>query len=81
MKTVTTSIRMRPQLRKRLEQYAQSVRRGKTWIIEDALETYLNEKTGNSLIEEARRQSILASSNSWDESEGWETSADTEGWV
>jgi len=58
--SVTTSIRLSPRLRRALEQRAQAERRGKNWIVSQALEKYLAEDTSD-LEAEARRQSLLAS--------------------
>jgi hypothetical protein len=41
MKAITTSFRLPPELRQRLEETARRLGRGKNWIIVQALEEYL----------------------------------------
>jgi len=77
---VTTSIRLSNELRSHLEKVAQSVHRGKNWIITKALEEYLDKIEKNSLLEEARRQSLLASQSD-QKMDDWEQNTDTSGWI
>ncbi len=74
--SVTTSIRLSPRLRRALEQKARAEQRGKNWIISRALEKYLEEGSAD-LVEEARRQSLIASQAS---GEDWAEDADFEQW-
>ena len=78
---ITTSIRLSPQLRLRLEKTAHALHRGKNWIIIQALEAYLEKLQFNLLVAEARRQSILAAASAGNqENQWWEDNADTTGW-
>lgn len=76
---ITTSIRLPPDLRHQLDSVSRTLHRGKNWIITKALEEYLEKLNQNVLIEEAHRQSLLASKN--DENGDWEQNTDTTGWV
>ena len=64
----------------RLERTARHLKRGKNWILNRALEEYLNREDGEALSAEARRQSLLASSTKTEDERFWETHADTTGW-
>ena len=74
---VTTSIRLSPRLRRSLEQRAKKEQRGKNWIINRALEEYLNENDRVQLALEARRQSLVAAQV---DSEDWSAEADLGQW-
>lgn len=80
MRTVTSSFRMSQELRKRLEETARTLKMRKNWIIIQALEEYLQKKHRAALAVEARRQSLLAGSESTPEEEFWEKQADSSGW-
>ena len=71
---------MSPELRKRLEQTARTLKKRKNWIVIQALEEYLQKRHRAALAVEARRQSLLAGSQSADDAEFWEKQADTSGW-
>jgi len=77
MPSITTSIRLQPRLRRRLEQYAKVTRRGRNHLIVQALERFLDEAGQADLTAEAHRQSLLASKVS---DPDWETIATTEPW-
>lgn len=78
--TVTTSIRLPPNIRNELEMTSHKLHRGKNWIIIKALEMYLAKVNLMTLKEEARCQSILASGADTKESEDWENNTDISGW-
>ena len=79
MRSVTSSIRISPQLRERLEETARHLQSGKNRIITQALEEYLDRVNRARFLEDARRQSILASAADADD-EFWAQQADTTGW-
>ena len=78
--TVTTSIRLPPNIRNELEVTSHKIHRGKNWIIIKALEMYLAKVNLKTLADEARRQSILASHTDAKENEDWEDNTDITGW-
>lgn len=53
--------------------------KGKNWIINRAIEEYLNRHSHAALKEEARRQSVLASHKKWKDEALWERIA-SENW-
>lgn len=59
--SVTTSLRLDARLRRALERRSRREGRGKSWIINRALENYLMDEKSSTLEDEARRQSLLAS--------------------
>ena len=71
---------MSDELRDRLEQAARRLKRGKNSIVIDALEEYLERLSPSRFLEEARRQSILASASSSEDEDVWLEHADTTGW-
>jgi|GEM_PF-1020829 len=75
----TTSIRLSAHLRQQLEQTSQLLHRGKNWIIIQALQAYINQVLDSKLIEEARKQSLLASQQAREE-EDWEDEMDDSEW-
>lgn len=77
-KGITTSIRLTPETRRELELASRFLNRGKNWIVNEALQTYLARLS--SLMQEAKRQSLLASKNAHAETDLWEQNADTQGW-
>lgn len=78
---MTTSIRLSPPLREQLEQASHALHRGKNWIITKALEEYLGKLNQKALLQEAQRQSLLASQTSGTEDKEWEQNMDTTGWI
>lgn len=76
-KTITTSIRLSPTLRRALELKAKQERRGKNWIISRALENYLEHDAHFDLAAEAKRQSSIAAQQ---ESDDWAADADLDQW-
>jgi ribosomal protein L10 len=71
---------MSNELRDRLEQAARQLKLGKNSIITRALEEYLEKLNRGKFMEEARRQSILASTSPDKDEEVWLEHADTTGW-
>ena len=71
---------MSNELRDRLEQAARRLKRGKNSIVIDALEEYLDKLNRSKFLEEARRQSILASRSPSGDEDVWLEHADTAGW-
>ena len=80
VKSTTSSFRISLKLRAQLEEASQRLKRGKNAIITQALEEYLQKISKKRLLEEARRQSILASSSAAPEEDAWLDHADTRGW-
>ena len=80
MPGITTSIRLPPELRDRLERTAKRLQRGKSWVIARALEQYLSREEEEVLRDEARRQSQRASAAAWPDESRWEADHDERGW-
>jgi predicted transcriptional regulator len=79
--TSTTSIRLSKELKRELERKARSTKRGKSWIIKEALELYLLGSAHDALRAEARRQSLLVSKRVSKEEIAWlEQAGEIEGW-
>ena len=79
--SITTSVRLSPELRDQLDTAAHTLHRGKNWIIVHALEMYLEKIHFDDLAAEARRQSLLAAAqDNAKETELWEDNTDTTGW-
>ena len=68
------------ELSNRLEQLARRLKRGKNSIITQALEEYLEKLNHAKFLEDARKQSILASVSPNQDEEAWLEHADTTGW-
>lgn len=79
-RTIITSLRLSPDLKAQLEQAAQTLHRGKNWIIVQALQDYLTKVGDRFLIEEARRQSLIASKHTCKEIAVWEDNLDLDDW-
>lgn len=75
MGSTTSSFRISDDLRIRLDKAARRMKKRKNWIINQALREYLAKTNRQAFIEEARRQSILASSVEWPDQEFWERCA------
>lgn len=76
----TTSIRLDNDMRQELEQASRHLHRGINWIIDQALKRYLSELHQETLIHEARRQSILASSHQHPDDDVWHNNVDFDDW-
>jgi predicted transcriptional regulator len=75
----TSSFRIPDELKARLEQAAEQMKKGKNWIINRALEEYLERHSPEAFRAEARRQSLAASRHKWKDEEFWERMA-AESW-
>ena len=78
----TTSIRLPRELKRELERRARSTKRGKSWVIKEALELYLLGSSHDTLRAEARRQSILAGKHETKDDAHWtdQAAGEIEGW-
>jgi len=79
-KGITTSIRLELNLSKKLENAARNLHRGKNWLISEALRRYLEQLENPNLVQEARKQSLLASKQKNTGDDLWETNSDQEEW-
>jgi len=80
VRSTTTSFRVSNELRSHLDQAARQLKLGKNAIITLALEEYLGKLNRQRFLEEARRQSILASTATNEDEAKWSKHADTSGW-
>lgn len=80
MKSSTSSFRISEDLRIRLERTARHMGRGKNWLINRALEAYLDQAGTDALAAEARRQSLAASGRTTKDEQFWQKQADTRSW-
>lgn len=71
----TSSFRISDDLKLRLEITARRINKGKNWIINRALEEYLERHSRTAFRQEARRQSLLASRQRWKDEAFWEKAA------
>jgi len=79
--TVSTSVRLPRELSRELARKARSTKRGKNWVIKEALELYLLGSSHDALRAEARRQSLLVSKHPAKEEAVWlDQAAEIEGW-
>jgi len=78
--STTTSVRLRDDLRDRLEETSRRVKKGKNWIITQALEVYLAKLDRKSIADEARRQSLVASAGRTEHADHWSSHTDDRGW-
>ncbi|MBH1989046.1 MAG: hypothetical protein I8H75_04825 [Myxococcaceae bacterium] len=78
--SATTSVRLSEDLRLELEAASRQLQRGKNWVIVEALRIYMKSLKNPSLESEAKRQSLLVSSQDKTDT-FWEENADTQGWV
>jgi predicted DNA-binding protein len=80
---ITTSLRLNSEVRYQLECASRVLHRGKNSIINEALIAYLERFNQKTLVQEARRQSILAShcSKGADEVDSWEENSDQTDWT
>ncbi len=81
-RSVTTSIRLTADLRLQLDHAAQRLHRGKNWLVSQALIEYLAKLGEAKLVNEAQRQSLLASKadRANEESDMWGDNQDDTGW-
>ncbi len=81
IKSVTTSIRLELSLSRKLEKAAHNLHRGKNWLISEAVRRYLEQLENTTLVQEARKQSLLVSKQKNMDYDIWETNSDSEGWI
>ena len=72
MASSTSSFRIPDELKLRFEATARRMNKGKNWILNRALEEYLDRHGREDLAAEARRQSLLASRHPWEDQQAWE---------
>jgi predicted DNA-binding protein len=77
---VNSSFRISEQLRLRLDRTARHLGKDKNWIINRALEDYLDRMGQDALAVEAKRQSIVASGVITKDEKSWQKRADSTGW-
>ena len=75
MASSTSSFRISDELKSRLEDAAHRMNKGKNWILNRALEEYLERHSRAALRAEARRQSLLASRRRWKDEKFWAKAA------
>jgi predicted transcriptional regulator len=76
MLSTTTSIRLRPELRQKLDRAARRTGLGRNTLVVQALRKFLEPDFQASLSEEARRQSLAATRHEPD----WERVAEIDPW-
>ena len=76
MISTTTSIRLKPDLRQKLDRAARRTGLGRNTLVVQALHRFLDPDFRESLAEEARRQSLAASRQEPD----WDRIAETDPW-
>jgi len=76
----TLSFQISNELRKRVEHAARRLNRGRNSIITQAIEEYLGKLNRSNFLDEARRQSMLATASPNDDEDVWLENADTTGW-
>jgi predicted DNA-binding protein len=81
IKSVTTSIRLELSLSRKLEKVAHNLHRGKNWLISEAVRRYLEQLENTTLVQEARKQSLLVSKQKNMDYDIWETNSDSEEWI
>ncbi|MBI2814692.1 MAG: ribbon-helix-helix protein, CopG family [Opitutae bacterium] len=78
--TSTTSIRLPKELSRELARKARATRRGKSWVIKEALELYLLGSSHDALRQEARKQSVAAGKHVPADAAWGEQGGDLDGW-
>lgn len=79
-KSIITSIRLEASLSRKLKKVAHDLHRGKNWLISEALRIYLEQLENQNLVQEARKQSLLANKQKSINTDLWEVNSDDEGW-
>lgn len=80
MASRTTSLRIDPLLSERLEKVSRHLGRSRNWIINRAIEEYLEAAYPEAFVQEARRQSRLVGEREGQDAGVWAGVADTSGW-
>ena len=78
--STTTSIRLPKELSRELARKARATRRGKSWVIKEALELYLLGSAHDTLRTEARKQSLAAGKRTPTDAAWGEQGGDIDGW-
>ena len=71
VKSTSLSFHIAEEQRLRLEWTARHLKKSKNWILNRAIEEYLNRATSDSLSAEDRRQSLLASAITTEDEKYW----------
>ncbi|MCC8372034.1 MAG: ribbon-helix-helix domain-containing protein [Rickettsia endosymbiont of Pseudomimeciton antennatum] len=79
-KSVATVIRLETKLSKRLETVSQNLHRDKNSLIIEAVRMYLEQLEYPNIVEEARKQSLLANKQENPDADLWEINSDHAGW-
>ena len=72
MGSSTSSFRLSDELKARIEEASRRMKKGKNRILTDAIREYLDRHSQDSLREEGRRQSLIASCANWKDQDAWE---------
>ena len=67
-------------LNKKIEKAAYKLHRGKNWVVKEAIRVYLEQFENLDLIQEASKQSLLASKQEKTDANLWEANSDQEEW-
>lgn len=67
-------------MKRELERRARSTKRGKSWVIKEALELYLLGSSHDTLRQEARKQLLAASKRTPADAAWGEQGGDIDGW-
>jgi len=70
-----TSFRISVELLVRLARTARHLKKGKNWIMNRALEEYLDREAGAALSADAKRQSLVASAITTEDEQFWQEQA------
>ncbi|BFD46738.1 MAG: hypothetical protein DMENIID0002_13840 [Rickettsia endosymbiont of Sergentomyia squamirostris] len=79
-KSIATVIRLETKLSKKLETAAQNLHKDKNYLIIEAVRMYLEQLEHPDIVEEARRQSLLANKQENPDADLWEMNSDHAGW-
>ncbi len=80
MRSTTSSVRLPNDLRSRLDKATRQLKWQKNKIITQALEEFLERIERKQFLEDARKQSMLASAASSNDDDIWTELGDTDGW-
>ena len=80
MRSTTSSVRLPLELRARLDRATRELKLRKNKIFTQALEEFLERAERERFLENARKQSILASAVPGEEDDFWTELGDTGGW-
>ncbi len=74
-----TSVRLSPRLSERLEAASQHFGKDRDWIVTRAIEEYLENAYPEALVDEAKRQSLIAAASRTKDELYWENLRDPKG--